>query len=327
MSAPVGAAPTMHPVRQGVEGFFTAGKAILNSTDGLSRVSELCLAIFAAIAHFAKSIPDAFVRLGDAMNTFLDLTSIVSIIKRCKDWFVADADGKMMWHKAWHQICSTVCLTAAHVISFVKFLATTLKVFSLGRLLAPLTYAFQGFMGGFGIFELISNSIKCHKANFGLPRAEKNKLAWEHHAEGMQVKEWQTLILKKIEACEERLRTYKQSDPKHASAIRLLQELDSAYECTDSEEIKAFCKDKVKQLQVVVDNHKVDRTKSIVLIIYAVALTVLMAISLVLAFYNPLALIVTGLIASILYSGVDVTEFMVDTFLNKTEVPKVAAKV
>lgn len=319
-------APVMHPARTAVEGLFTGGKAILNSTDGATRVAELVLGVFAAIGHFFKTLPESLVRLGDGLATFLDLASIVSIVKRCKDWFVSD-EGKMMWQKAWHQIAATACLTGAHIINFVKFLSTTLKAFSLGKILAPLSIVGNSLMVGFGVFDLIGNSIRHREITKEMPKALAKLAAWEQKANGApnQV-EWQTLVTDKVDLWKQRVEKYtKTNDPKLESATKMLSQWNAGVACKDDASVKAFCGKKVEQLKVVVDNLKTERTKKIVCIASNVALVALMLISVALAFFNPAALIVAGLAAAILYSGIDVTEFFTDTFMNKKTVPQIAA--
>lgn len=310
-----------NPVAVGTSRFFKGGKELLNSTDGLTRFSELCLAVLATLSHFLKSVPDAVVRFGRVVETFLDYTAIVSLIKRGKDW-LSDDKGVMLWQKAWHKITATACLTGSHIIGFVKFLSTTLKAFELGKFLAPLSFVSNALMVGFGVFDLVGNSLKLRQGAKDKQVADGKLALWEKRAQGMALPEMQTIAAAKSAHWAQKVTQCKsENNPKLAKAERMLAQWTAAQACQNDAEVKTFCNKKVEQLKVVIDNTKTEKTKTAVATAANVLLIALMVLSCVLTFVTPAALALVAMFVAISYSSMDVTEFLTDAFLKSRKVP------
>lgn len=313
--------PAMSPVRQGAEAFIQGSATLLNSTDGLTRISEFTLSVFSLFEHFFKTLPDGVLRFGKSLDNFLDLTPIVSIAKRCKNWFVSDKDGKMLWHKAWYKITSTSCLTAANAISFIKFLSTTLKVFELGKALLPLSIASNALTAGFALFDLVDSANDLNE-NFQHSAKMKHGLKkWEGRVKTINPDDFKELVAK-----QQVIWTNKAAveSPEKEKAVAKLKQWTDASKLTSDAEIKEFCSKKVSQINTVLENNTGERTKSWLTIANNIALIALMALSIALTFVIPPAgLILATLLTAVATSGLDVAGFFAEQFIKPKDVKAV----
>jgi len=329
----MGAVQSMSPARQGAEAFFQGSATLLNSTDGLTRISEFSLGVFSMIAHFFKSLPESFVIFGGYLEKFVDLTCIVSIAKRCRNWFVADKDGKMLWHKAWDQITTIACLTAAQVIGFVKFLSTTLKIFELGRALLPLSIASNVLFAAFSAFDMVGNVKGLKSAESGKEKAERDQRTWASRV-NMTDKQWVAKVAQQQKLWANRVITHTNANDsaKLAVAKAKVEQWAEARKTisngllgtVNKPLMQTFCNRKVEQLKVVASNQNTEKTKSILGIVYNVALIALMILSTIMAFLVPPAgLVIATIATAIVTSGFDVVNFFAENFMKGQEVKAV----
>jgi hypothetical protein len=114
---------------------------VFKNTDGFTKVAQLVADIVSFVSAVFSVLAESFHALGKTLNAFLDLTCIFTLIKRCKDWFMPDDDGKMFWQRAWQSIVSLACLTGSNIMTFINLLATSLKAIKLGSALLPCNIA------------------------------------------------------------------------------------------------------------------------------------------------------------------------------------------
>ena len=303
----------------GVATVITTTNTICTSTDGFSKVADIVLAIFAYIKHTGQSISGALNTLGTSLEGFSELTGIISLVKRCKDWFVPDEKGKMMWQRAWQEMSGTVCSTVSSILSFIIYLANTLKVYSLGIALGPLSLINSTMSIGSSAFDIWDNAknlqtvaIKTAKAiaEIEIWKREISMIDRENELSGS----WINLVQKKKGIWTDRIKTFSISPDdkeKLAKAIIKKENWESLEKCSSSV-AKKISERQVVVLKTQIHNHHIAGVKSKMTIALDVMFIALSVLSIIAAFALPGGLVLAMLLGGIVASVSDLSYFILD---------------
>lgn len=285
---------------------------VVSSSDGLNKISQLALDIFAIIEHTWTSLCAGLTTLAVCFKSVVDVTNIVNLIKRVRDWATPDEDGKMVWEKAWQSIASTIGLTGYNALTVVVFLATTLKVFSLGAALAPVVVATSIFLIGHAVFDFWSNANKISETNDSIKKLTENKDGWSKLFQSISGKQplpdsWNKFVQDRKAIWERKVTNLQgaQGDKeKLALALKLKAKWEAIEKCDDSAKIKGFCGKTVEVLEAKIANQKTSKAKTWITIAFEIALIAQSVFTAVAAFVAPVGLAMALFLAVAITTGI-----------------------
>jgi hypothetical protein len=303
-----------------------ATHTVFTSTDGFTKVAQLAADIFSIIEAMCIAFAESIKAVGTTLKAFLDLTSIVSLFKRCKEWFLPDEDGKMFWQRAWQAVASLACLTGSNILTFINFLATTLKVVNLGKALAPcalLGNVLTIFSSSFDIWQSANklSDVSAKTAKAVAAKEEWSGLVKDLSAGSPLPQKWIGTIQKQKAIWDRCIKNCQNGDVtklQHAQSERACWE--ALEKNPDGAEAKAFCNRNIVKLEVELDQHRITKIKNWVYIAASVALIALTIICIVMSVVTPAGILIALLVAGVAASVSDLTSYLLDEFLKPRKV-------
>lgn len=291
----------------------------------LKKIALVTTGIFDLIEHTWVSLGHGLKALGSTLKHFIDLCSIVTLFKRFKDWTRPDSNGKMLWQKTWQDIVGMIGLTGYDLLTFVKFLGTTLSVVNLGAALNPVKVATAASLAVFGIFDiwlkiktLCSNKAAITESNKKIKETEEiikeidNRplplvFSWQPRVRDFFQKKiaFFTQVAQEVTDQKEKRRALNEAN--RLSTISFGQDYQGA-----KKRFEAY----IKAEKVTIYNAEISNKKAWVGIARSVALVALMALSIFATLITPTWLTLATVIGTAtLTSTLDFTTSILDEFL------------
>lgn len=293
---------------------------VCTSTDGLSKIANVALAIFTYSRHVGMAMSAACNHIGQALEGFSELTGIISLVKSCKDWFVPDESGKMMWQKAWNEISATVCSTASNILGFLIYLATTLKVFFLGMALMPLNIINSLMSIGSCAFDIWDNASVLKLSSQKTPKMIDKMESWKKltqiREESDLPNNWISFVQKNKKMWTERITLYSSmSDKTKLAKAMSKKEGWEDLEKSSVENIRQYSSRQVVKFETQIKNQNISGGKAWMAIAVNALFIALSILSVVALFIAPGGLIVAMLLGSIVASTADLGLFVMNKHL------------
>lgn len=309
---------------------ITATTNVVASFDGLSKLSQLVLDIFTIIEHTWMSLCTGLTALAVCLKSVVDITNIVKLIKQFRDWVTPNEEGKMAWNKAWQSLVSKIGLTGYHALAVVAFLATTLKVITLGAALTPLIAASSIFMTGFAVFDLWSKANKLKTIDRDLKALVNSKEKWSQQHQTISEtsplpQSWISFAKRRNDVLEiRRVKAKAQGNKNELAAIADVQvQWKKVEKCSDPVKVKQLCKSILDSWEIGVSNMQSHKTKTWITMAFNIALIALSVFSTVAAFVTPAGLAMTFMLAiAITTRGFDLSKNFAEELLKPKPVPE-----
>ena len=178
-----------------------AGKAIkevvvvasvfITSVDGLYYISELALSVFALADRLIEHAPKALHRSIQIMrgnpaihNTigmfrgYMDLTCVLDIINRGRDWMTPDENGNYIWDRDFPTIAYYISLTISDIANHL-YLIDKFKYIQLGTWAGPVNLIYGTATISQQVFDIWTTFHELEKAIYQYEVSKVRLLQWQ----------------------------------------------------------------------------------------------------------------------------------------------------
>lgn len=294
---------------------------LFSKVDTLKKISEVTTAIFDFLEHMGHKLGNACKALGTTLSHFVDLCSVVAVLKHIKNWTCPE-DGKMLWQQAWQGVVSMVCLTAYDVLTFVKFLGTTLKVFDIGLALTPVKLGINAFLGTFALFDTWVKANKLVANSSEMDELQQTRKMCAEIKQDFDNGRSPNLTQRSTDL-DAQIKVHTASgDQKKLKTVEKMKSLVDDWIQNAGRTLGMQAERKIEILDPQIANLKISNTKTWVGIAANVTLIALMALCIVTAFVAPAWVTMAVLLGSaITANALDLTTSVVDEYLVPQQVP------
>lgn len=309
------------------EGFVLSG-IFITSVDGLYYVSELALSIFALAEKIAEQAPKSLqttLRILSGhpalhhtiglFRGYMDLTCVLDIINRGKEWMSRDESGKYVWERGYPTLAYYISLTISDLTNHL-YLIDKFKFIQLGPLAGPVGYVYSAATMSQQVFDAWSTYYELRSAIFKSERSKVRHLQWQVY-QLSNPSEIRRIIQNKAEKWEN-IAAYQDSE-------RIMEKRNLWARMThikDDKELYSFVNSMAKRSEVAERNCSIKVLTtycSLVCTISYLALLILSAVVAVIALHE---LIVATAILTVIVNAIYVGDFVIEHYFKESPLPE-----